>query len=298
MTGTAADGARFPGMDGTRPIWLVNNSYSGSNDQEALEALERCCGHHGFEVARRTAFPDETLPTPRALDDAGIDCVAVFAGDGTVNGLLRGLSGWGGAVLVLPGGTMNLLYHRLHGERTIEQTVAAAARGEAVRRRLHVIRSPIGDAYAGLLAGPGTRWGRVREAMRVQDLVELAESTVEAIDETLTGDTLACVDPPLGRAEGYPLLSLTPRRGTIEVEAYYADTAAEYLEQTWALLKRNFREGPHDLLGRVERLRLASTQGQPFGVLIDGEEAEAAAEMEVALAECAVDLLATEADDS
>ena len=32
-------------------------------------------------------------------------------------------------MLVLPGGTMNLLYHRLHGERTLEEVVAAVARG-------------------------------------------------------------------------------------------------------------------------------------------------------------------------
>jgi len=279
-----------------RAIWLVSNASSGSNDDEALAALEQCCGRHGVGLAGRTVFPDEDLPTPAALDAAGIGKVAVFAGDGTINSLIAALAGWSGAVLILPGGTMNLLYHRLHGERTTEETIAAVARGEAMLRRPGVIRAPQGDAYAGLLAGPGTSWGRVREAMREQNLAELAQSTVAAIDQTLTGEQIACLDPPLGKSEGYPLLSLTPFDDGIEVEAYHAETAGDYLQQTWALLKRDFREGPHDILGRVPALTLASTEGNPFGILIDGEQADAAPQVELRLAKCEVDLLATQTD--
>ena len=61
---------------------------------------------------------------------------------------------------------------------------------------------------------------------------------------------IACVEPPLGRREGYPLVMPRARATTaIEVDAYYAESAGEYLEQAWALLRRNFREGPHEVLG-------------------------------------------------
>ena len=283
-------------MGAARPIWLVNNASSGSNDDAALAALDRCCGDNGFRVAHRTVFPAQDLPTPAILEAAQIDRVAVFAGDGTINTLLAHLAGWSGAVLVLPGGTMNLLYHRLHGERSMEEVIAAAAHGDAVVRRPSAIRSPFGDAYAGLLAGPGTSWGRVREAMREADVVELAAGTVQAIEQTLAGDQIACVEPPLGRREGYPLVMLTPFDDGIEIEAYHAETAGEYLEQAWALLRRNFREGPHDVLGKTHTIRLASTQGNAFGLLIDGEQADAAPEVEFRLAACEVDLLATETD--
>ena len=277
-----------------RRLWLVNNASSGSNDDTALAALEQCCGEHGFSVAHRTVFPDQELPTPAMLDAAGIAEVAIFAGDGTVNALVAALSGWGGAVLVLPGGTMNLLYHRLHGERSLEEVVAAAASGAADKRRPGVIRSRHGDAYAGVLAGPGTSWGRVREAMREHAVVELAESTVAAIQQTLTGEMIACAQPRLGRPEGYPLVNLTPHDGGIEVEGYLSQTPGEYLEQAWALLKRNFREGPHDILGVATEVRLASTEGNPFGLLIDGEQIECGADEVFRLATCEVDLLATE----
>jgi len=283
-------------MNARRSLWLVTNPASGSNNEAALDALERCCGEHGFHVVQRSAFPDEDLPTPAALDQANVDHVAVFTGDGTINALLTGLAGWGGAVLVLPGGTMNLLYHRLHGERTMEQAIAAVGAGEATLRRPGVVRCEWGTAFAGMLAGPGTSWGRVREAMREADVLEVASEAVEAIEETLAGDMIACVAPRLGLPEGYPLVSLIPRDDGMEIEAYHAKSAGEYVEQTWALLRRNFREGPHDVLGNVRTVRLASTQGNPFGLLVDGERVEAAAEVEFTLAACEVDLLATEAD--
>jgi hypothetical protein len=276
-----------------RRLWLVNNASSGSNDDAALAALEQCCGEHGFAVAHRTVFPEAELPTPALLDAAEIDLVAVFAGDGTVNALIAALTGWGGAVLVLPGGTMNLLYRRLHGERTLEEVVAAVAAGSARRHRPGVVRSRLGDAYAGVLAGPGASWGRVREAMREAAVVELAAETVKAIQETLTGEMIACIEPRLGRPEGYPLVNLTPHDGGMEVEGYVSTTPGEYLEQAWALLKRNFREGPHETIGMANEVRLASTEGNPFGLLIDGEQVECGADEAFRLATCEVDLLAT-----
>ena len=104
-------------MPGKQSLWLVVNDASGSNDEEALAALRSCCDGCGFAVEREICFPRESLPSPATLDAAGVATVAVFAGDGTVNALVAALAGWSGAVLVLPGGTINLLYHRLHGQR-------------------------------------------------------------------------------------------------------------------------------------------------------------------------------------
>jgi hypothetical protein len=188
---------------------------------------------------------------------------------------------------------MNLLYHRLHGDRSLEEVVAAVAAGQARAQRPDVIRSRHGDAYAGVLAGPGASWGRVREAMREAAVVELAAETVKAIQETLSGEMIACVEPALGRREGYPLVNLTPHDGGMEVEAYFSQTPGEYLEQAWALLKRNFREGPHETLGMAREVRLASTEGNAFGLLIDGEQVECGADEAFKLARCEVDLLAT-----
>lgn len=282
-------------MDGKRDIWLVRNEASGSNDEEALAALEGCCAEAGFRIRRQICFPEHALPAPAELDREGIGLVAVFSGDGTANALLDWLGGWSGAVLVLPGGTMNLLYHRLHGEREIAEVVGLAAAGKARRRRPGVIRCPQGTALVDLLAGPGTGWYEVREAMREGDVLAVADSAAQALEETLAEPGIACRE--VGRKEGYPLVMLTPHDAGIEVSAFHADTPGELLAQGLALLRRNFREGPHDSLGLLPRVTLASTDGAPFGLLLDGEKAEASGEQEFVLAPCEVDLLATGADD-
>lgn len=285
----------LPRMGEPRQMWLIDNESSGSNNEDALRLLEETCGEAGFHVAHRTHFPRYKLPTPAMLDAGGIDVVAVFAGDGTINATINHLAGWSGAVLVLPGGTMNLLYHRLHGERDMHEVVRAAAAGEARRIRPTVIRGAEWDGLAGVMAGPGTSWNRVREAMRDVSIIDMAGNAIEAIEETLSGAQIVCREPPFGRREGYPLVLLNPVTEGIEVVAYHAETAREYLEQSFALVKRDFREGPHDRLGVTDRLVLASSDVKPFGLLVDGEPADVAkAEIALESGECGVDLLTTE----
>lgn len=287
---------RFPAMNDRQQIWLVTNDASGSNDEQAREELEQCCGSAGFDVTRTVCFPAEDLPDPAALDAAEIALLAVFAGDGTTNAVIGNLAGWDGAVLVLPGGTMNLLYHRLHGERAVDEVVRMAAGGQAAPRRPGMIRCRQGTAYADLLAGPGTSWYDVREAMREADVLGIAESAANAIGETFATPGIVCRDPRLGRAEGYPLVMLTPSDTGIRVSGFHAETIGDYLREGMALLTRKFREGPSDDLGTVQEVTLASTEDEAFGILLDGEKVESPAEEVFRLVPCEVDLLATLSD--
>ncbi|QZH76195.1 MAG: hypothetical protein JY451_06515 [Erythrobacter sp.] len=283
-------------MHEARRIWFINNAASGSNDVALLAECEKLCGQNALTIAHRTSFPEQELPTPDVLDAAGIDLVTIYAGDGTVNATLHALAGWSGAVLVLPGGTMNLFYHRLFGKAELAEVLMAVAAGEAQPRRPAIISAPCGNAYAGLLAGPGTAWNDVREAMRSKDPLQMASGAQAALAETLFGDMLACEEPPLGRRDGYPLLLLTPTEAGIVVEAYHAETASEYLEQAAALARRDFRNGPHERLGTARSLTLANVAGGNFGVLVDGEPCEVDGPTRFALVECDVHLLATVAD--
>lgn len=277
-----------------RRIWLVVNPASGSNEEEALGELRRLLGEAGFHLARETAFPEEPAPVPDDLLREEIDLLAIYAGDGTINSAVTGLYGWTGSVLVLPGGTMNLLYHRLHGERETADVIADVARGRAVAIRPAIARTSAGDALAGLLAGPGTRWGEVREALRELDVLSTADRAAEALAETAYGAPVACRQPPLGLEQGYPLLAIDPMEAGLKITAYHADTPGEYLSQAWAMLRRNFREGPHDDLGFAKRLLIETEDGRPVELLIDGEHATGGGAEQVVLARCGVDLLATD----
>lgn len=273
--------------------WLLANPSSGSNSPAALEEVQACLAANDIAVGRLIAFPDQPLPQRAELDRAGVSLLVVYTGDGTLNSALTELRGWSGAVLVLPGGTKNLLSKRLHGDYSAAEIVSLVAAGGGARRRVKLIASECGDAYAGLLAGPGTNWGSVREAMREGDIAGIASGTAEALTKSTNETMVRTTSPPLGNRDGYPLIDLTPGEHGIQINGYSASTPGELAQQGWALLRREFRDGPHDRLGIVEEVTLENIDGSPVEVLLDGESREAGARPTFRVALSEVDLLAT-----
>ncbi len=281
-------------MDKSNELWLVSNSASGSNTPAALRELESVCESGSARFAKRTAFPQEDLPTRDELDAAGIETVAVYAGDGTVNAVIGALDGWSGAVLVMPGGTMNLLSVRLHGDTEAREILQRHCAGATRRFRPQIMRCSAGTALAGLLVGPGTAWASVREAMRDTALGELIESAGEAIDKTANAPGVLFTRPKLGREDAYPLVELTPGAFGIQFDGYYAEDVIDMAKQSWALLRRSFREGPHDRLGLLEEAELSSSDGSPLELLLDGEPAKGLPQETFAVEPCGVDLWVSE----
>ncbi len=276
--------------------WLVVNPSSGSNTASSSETVAAALTDRGFRVDRVIAFPDDPLPDIAALDAAGITLVVVYTGDGTVNTAINQLSGWSGAVLVLPGGTMNLLAKRLHRSLGSEEIIAILAGGGARRSRVTCVRGDAGLALAGLLVGPGTSWSRVRESMRNLAVVEVAATAIEAIKHSAAGPYVRAPENSLARKDGYALVELTPGEHGVQADGYYADAPLDYAGQAWAVLRRRFREGPHDRLGVSESIELASIDGSALACLIDGEPAECPSPFRFTAEPCGVDLLATAHD--
>lgn len=278
------------------PLWLVVNPASGSNDTSTTQMVTAALESRGWRVDRVIAFPDDPLPDPAMLDAAGIGQVAVYTGDGTINALVNGLSGWGGQVLVLPGGTMNLFPLRLHRTCDLDAILEIVASGGAVARRPTSLRCSAGVALAGLMVGPGTSWSRVRETMRSGALLAMAQEAVAAMRETAAGPGVVIRDHRATREGGYPLVELLPGEHGAEILGYYADAAADYAEQAWATLRRRFREGPHDKLGLSESFVIDSIDGSPLACLIDGEPVECPSGSRFVVEPCGVDLLAASHD--
>jgi hypothetical protein len=276
--------------------WLVVNPASGSNSESSTDTLVATLTGHGFRVDRVIAFPDDPLPEPASLEAAGIDTVVVYTGDGTVNALINHLSGWSGAVLVLPGGTMNLLARRLHRALAPDEIIALVAGGGAKRGRPACVRWQEGLAFADVLVGPGTCWSEVRESMRSGAITKVAASAIEAIRHSATGPFVTVPGLPLARAEGYPLIELTPGEHGIQVDGFYAQAALDYAQQAWAVLRHRFREGPHDRIGLADSVPIASIEGGALACLIDGEPAECPSPFTFTVEPCGVDLLATAHD--
>ena len=273
--------------------WLLINSASGSNTPAAVAQVRSALADSGIPAERTIEFPGNSLPCPADLEADGDPLLVLFSGDGTVNSALDRLERWQGAVLVLPGGTMNLLAKRLHGDVEPGEIISLVANNGGLRCRPNVIRCNEGTAFAGLLAGPGTRWANVREAMRDFDVTAMLEGASDAVSEMVGTGLVRAEEPALGRQDGYPLIELTPGEHGMRIDGYRAENTAEYIEHGWALLRRAFREGPHDRLGVVGDLVLESVDGTPLEILIDGEPAQTGPRATFEVAPSPVDLLAT-----
>jgi len=287
-------------MTSPRPLWLVINNASGSYSADSAERLAACCNAAvagpGADIVRTISFPEEDLPIPADLEAANVSVLAVFTGDGTLNAAISRLEGWQGAVLPLPGGTMNLLSKRLHGNLDEESILTRFCQGKVRAARPLVATTTRGTALADLLAGPGTVWNQVREALRESDVPGIVTGTAEAIVESYEGPHVHLVDPPAGRDEGYPLIQITPTDAGLGVKGFYAETIADFLSQGAALLRWNFREGPHDDLGLFEQITLRQSDGSPIDLLLDGEPVAGSDQEVFGLAPSRVDLLATKHD--
>lgn len=277
-------------MEHKPSLWLVVNEASGSNDHLAVQQLVESLERYAAPPARVIDIQQAATPDRAALEAAGVDLVAVFAGDGTTNALATRLEGWGGQLLVLPGGTSNLLSKKLHGDFDAD---AILADWPAMwPQRSSCIRSPAGTALIEILAGPGAAWSDVREGLREGDIGEIARSGAEAIVQSFTGPMVAIVEPAVGRAEGYTGIRMIPQDGAILTEGFGASSAGDLLQQAVALAKRDYRQGPHDDLGSFGEVLCRSLGDAPIELMIDGERGTTGSEARFSLAEFGLDLLA------
>ena len=273
--------------------WLVVNSASGGNEEDRLKRLVAALEEQGVAPDQVIDVIAGKCPDAAMLDGAGVGLLAIFAGDGTINSVLLGIEGWCGKVLVLPGGTANLLARALHGERDECAIVAALSDLATVRRK--AVRCEHGVALIELLAGPGAKWSDVRESLRDRDLAEMVAGGIDAVQQSVSGPDVAIVDPALGDAQGYAGIRMSPQDDAFKVAGYGAQSFSELVRQGMALLRRDYREGPHDDLGQVREIVCESRGGEPIELMIDGERQTGAARVRFSLVEVRVDLLAARA---
>lgn len=270
----------------SRPA-LICNTQSGSHDEVVREQIVELCRDRGVPLVATFALPDGDIPDVAELTRQGIDLLLVWTGDGTINAAATKAAGWNGAILVLPGGTLNLLSKALHGDRPVPEILADALQDTVRRSPIPTIHSDAGEAFITVIAGPATRWAEVRETMRQGGLIEASRAAPEALDEMMNAAGVRV------GADGktYSAVILTPTPTCIRADGILTEGTGDVLRHGLAWLGGDFRDGPSEPLATGETLVLESDE--TICLEFDGELSEMASPARFSAASSAVDFLAT-----
>lgn len=255
-------------------VWLIANSASGSHDADAIAAITRLYREAGRPIGRTIELGEAPLPSAQEATRAGVGQIILFGGDGTITAAAGSMTGWDGEFLVLPGGTMNLLARALHGDCSPVVVAERAAREKLPALRVPTITGAGQCALAGVIAGPTSAWGDVREDARHLDIPALAGSVGEAIAQTFSGDMVRLG----GRDNAYKAVYLQPGEGGIAARGILTRGPGDLLAHGIAWLGGDFRDGPNEALGIMESVTLHCDS--PMGLLVDGERAEGATDLQ------------------
>lgn len=247
-------------------LWFITNPASGSTSADKCDALEAVFAERGLELAGRTHFPGDAIPDPAALDAEKIDTVVLFAGDGTINAAICALAEWGGGILILPGGTMNLLAKALHGTADPHAIVHAAHEGGRKVALPYVEAGPH-RGLVGVILGPVASWARARELVREGRLRGLGRALLHAWRRTFSGGIrLAGVPALRGRAQA---VFVAARGDHLCVSAIDARDWRSIAALGWEWITGDWVAAAAVTQVRVARFRVAGNR--PTQALFDGE---------------------------
>ncbi|MBB5279591.1 diacylglycerol/lipid kinase family protein [Pacificimonas flava] len=252
-------------------IWAITNAAAGTASEAAEAHVLSFCNRDPWQLQGCTRFPQEALPAAADLDTAEVDIVVVFGGDGTHAAAARHLAGWPGALLLLPGGTVNLAPKRLHGDAHFIDVLDRAASQPLSATPLPFIDVGGIPAYSGLIAGPIAGWVHARERVRAGRWRSLVRAVRFAWSLSFTRRiSLSLGVMPRKRARG--IVASPPRDPDGEIEI-----AAIDFRGFWSAMSVGIDWLKHGFDGARGISRTSARSARLAGparmrVLIDGEE--------------------------
>ena len=246
-------------------VWLILNKASRAVGEDWEATLVAAFEARGCEVAGTTDFPDGDLPSVEQLK--GIDTVAVAAGDGTINATATALDDWDGMLLVLPGGTMNLLAKALHDGSTDPQAIIAAVADPPNTRSVPTVDSDDVRAYVGAIVGPAASWVHAREAVRKSAWGKLRRAVRLAYLRSLSHSVRLVAGKR--RSRGYRAIFIHPDGDTLSLVKIRADGWQDGVRLGFGYLTGSWENARGVETARTTSVTLA--EDTPTFALFDGE---------------------------
>lgn len=278
----------------------VLNPSAGSVPANAKSRLRRALVALGHTVADIVDLDlNRAEHQLQALAAQPHDLFVVWGGDGTHRTVLNVLGQSAENLLLLPGGTKNLLSRSLHGPKKWDAIVKAATLAPTSRS---LPAGRIQDKYffCALLVGSPALFAEVREDLRAGDLAEaindLSAGMATATELHLSGfissgpraDKIALPQSNVVGALVGPL-SIS---GGMEVAAVPYSQEAARLSMLWATMQSSWRDVPGVELRNATSL-VVTADGKNLPAIADGEPINAGERLEVTFVENAATCIAT-----
>jgi diacylglycerol kinase family enzyme len=209
------------------------------------------------------------------------DLFIVWGGDGTLRSALTRVGKNTPNLLLLPGGTMNLLTKSIHGNAGWEEILGKVL-ASPKHHRISAGRVNGQDFYCAMLAGAPARFAEARESLRRGQIGRAMSETREALD-TLQGlhldasykDGYSFVDGHLPTTSVIgALVGPLARNGGMEIAALAEPTTGAALNMVWASFTSDWRNAPGVRVVPAETLVIECEEDVDIPIILDGEATE------------------------
>ncbi|HVY88713.1 MAG TPA: diacylglycerol kinase family protein [Hyphomonadaceae bacterium] len=226
------------------------------------------------------------------------DLFVVWGGDGTLRSALAVAGQTTPNLLLLPGGTMNLLTRSIHGDKAWDVVLKDVLAGPR-RRTIPAGRVDQEHFYCAMLAGAPARFAEARESLRRGELVKAASEARVALD------TLNSLHLDASYRDGYSfgherlpstsvigaLVGPVAKGEGMEIAALSAPSAGAALNVVWSSFLSDWRNAPGVTVVPARSLTIENPEGGDIPVIIDGEAIEAGSRVKVRFVEEAAQCL-------
>jgi diacylglycerol kinase family enzyme len=259
---------------------------------------------HALDAAGLTTAAIETLNHEDSaaqmaeIAEMNPDLFIVWGGDGTLRSALAVVGQTCPNLLLLPGGTMNLLTKSIHGDHPWSQILANVAKSS---RRVTLPAGQLNDErfYCAMLAGAPARFAEARESLRRGEIASVLTGARDALEALQTihlkarvGEGYQCADDRLpvtsfiGAMVG-PLV----KNGRMEIAALVDTTATGALNVMWTSFLSDWRTATGVKIVESDTLIIDSEEDDNIPIILDGEAIEAGSRIEVTYVEEAAQCL-------
>lgn len=261
---------------------IIVNEKSGSVPDNGSEILMQALSEAGHQVVRPEGESDDFTATIDALRAEGAEALIVWGGDGTIASVLQSTDGEL-PILILPGGTMNLLPKRLHADETDWEKVLSNVLKNP--KPVWISAGEVNDQrfYVAALFGKMTKFGASREALREGDLIEavsiLTKSDALDVDNCLQ---VTVITEKGEEKTSATALSIMPEdKVGFEVASVSPDNHFDLATSAIGALFKGWREGADFNANAANRIIVDHAAGDEISCTIDGEPTDLVGPFEV-----------------